>query len=196
MYSIHTTPGFIVDTRPTGEAGKLLSIFTRNFGLIMATAQGIRFEHSKLRYHAQQYTFGEFSLVKGKEFWRLTNAADDSRVDFLHLNNESKEFIARLASLLTRFLHGEEEHSVLFDVVHEAAVFLSAQKDIAGVNLKAFESIIVLRMLNTLGYVGSDKTVAEYCKDASITRELLNRAEVDRQLMNQHINRALRESHL
>jgi chromosome segregation protein len=75
MHPIHTTPGFIIDSRPYGEAGKLLSIFTRDFGLVTTSASGIRFEKSKLRYHSQDYSFGSFSLVRGKELWRLTSAA-------------------------------------------------------------------------------------------------------------------------
>ena len=76
MHPIHTTPGFIIDSRPYGEAGKLISIFTRDFGLVTASASGIRFERSKLRYHSQDYSFGSFSLVCGKELWRLTNASE------------------------------------------------------------------------------------------------------------------------
>src|SRR5690349_10081885 len=74
MYSIITTEGFIIDSRPSGEAGKLLYIFTKDHGLVMATAQGIRLEKSKLRYFIQDYSFGVYSFVKGKEYWRLTNA--------------------------------------------------------------------------------------------------------------------------
>ena len=74
MHPIHTTPGLIIHSRPYGEAGKLLSIFTRDFGLVLANAQGIRLEKSKLRPFIQDYSFGIFSLVKGKELWRLTSA--------------------------------------------------------------------------------------------------------------------------
>jgi len=76
MYSIQTTPGFIIDSRTYGEAGKMLFIFTRDLGLVMAVAQGIRFERSKLRPFTQDYSFGEFSFVRGKEMWRLTSAQE------------------------------------------------------------------------------------------------------------------------
>ncbi|MEK9177832.1 MAG: recombination protein O N-terminal domain-containing protein, partial [Patescibacteria group bacterium] len=91
MYSITTTPGFIIDSRPYGEAGRLMSIFTRELGLVRATAQGIRLEKSKLRYSSQLYSFGIFSFVCGKEFWRLTNAREQSR-------NEADTFPRDLAA--------------------------------------------------------------------------------------------------
>jgi recombinational DNA repair protein (RecF pathway) len=81
MYTIHTTPGFIIGSRPSGEAGKLLSIFTQDLGLIRATAQGIRFEKSKLRPFIQDYSVGIFSFVRGKEFWRLTSAQEQKIQD-------------------------------------------------------------------------------------------------------------------
>src|SRR3989338_4347951 len=76
MNPIHTTPGFIIASRPYGETGKILSIFTRDIGLVGAVAQGIRLEKSKLRYHTQDYSFGTFSFVRGRELWRLTDARD------------------------------------------------------------------------------------------------------------------------
>ena len=50
MHPIHTTPGFIIASRPYGETGKILSIFTRDIGLVGAVAQGIPFEKTKIRY--------------------------------------------------------------------------------------------------------------------------------------------------
>ena len=77
MHPIHTTPGFIIGSRPSGEAGKMISIFTRDLGLVFASAQGIRFEKSKLRPFTQDYSFGQFSFVRGKEYWRLTSAQEE-----------------------------------------------------------------------------------------------------------------------
>ena len=53
----------------------MISIFTRDLGLVFASAQGIRFEKSKLRPFTRDYSFGQFSFVKGKEYWRLTGAS-------------------------------------------------------------------------------------------------------------------------
>jgi DNA repair protein RecO len=192
MHAIRTTPGFIIDSRPYGEAGKTLSVFTRDFGLVMATAQGIRLERSKLRYHAQEYSFGIFSLVKGKEFWRLTSASEV----FSGIDTDSLAMTARIALLLRRLLRGEEAHPELFDCVESCAVFLANSPGLTDEQMKTLESIVVLRIMDMLGYIGDDKSIDDGLKSSVFSVGLLDGSAGKRAIMNRHINKALRESHL
>ena len=204
MHTIHTTPGFIIESRPRGEAGKLLSIFTRDLGLVLATAQGIRLEKSKLRYHSQEYAVGEFSFVRGKEFWRLTSAGETQRKEAIvprqardkQRSKDSQELIVRIASLLRRLLHGEEAHTELFDHLKNSFEFLENSPELSEQQLKTLESVIVFRILHLLGYVGVDKNLDTKIISVPLTVELLNEAEGQRMSMNRHINKALKESHL
>lgn len=207
MYAITTTPGFIIESRPRGEAGKLLSIFTRDLGLVLASAQGIRLEKSKLRYHSQEYSFGEFSFVRGKEFWRLTSANGDSRRSTLRvvrrvdLRNE-QELIGRIALLLRRLLHGEEPHPELFEHLEGSTRFLFDHNDQnreAGLSIKQFEileSIIVFRILHLLGYIGNDKNLDPRLIAGQLSIEFLDEVAEQKGNINRHINKALKESHL
>ncbi|MES2216342.1 MAG: recombination protein O N-terminal domain-containing protein [Patescibacteria group bacterium] len=195
MYAIRTTPGFIIDSRPTGEAGKLLSIFTRDLGLVLATAQGIRFEKSKLRYHTQEYSFGNFSFVKGKEFWRLTSAAEGEG-ESQNIHTKTQEFFARLALLLRRLLHGEEPHPELFDVLEGSRQFIISSPALTDDQMKTLESLVVLRTLHSLGYIGKDAGLTQYVQSTEITPTLLEEASKSRTLINQHINKAFKESQL
>lgn len=195
MHTIHTTPGFIIDSRPYGEADKLITIFTRDFGLVTATAQGIRLEKSKLRYFCQDYSFGTFSLVRGKEFWRLTSAAD------LNVSGEGsvegvRVLMGRIALLLRRLLHGEEANPDLFDVLEKTRAFLAANPALTEDQAKTLESIAVLSILNSLGYVGSDSALAPFLDHEPFTVERIGEAAAKRAAINSHINRALKESHL
>lgn len=190
MHAIHTTPGFVIGSRPYGEAGRILSIFSRGFGLVSATAQGIRLERSKLRYFCADYSFGVFSLVRGKEFWRLTSAQESDIA--APGSAEGLELLGRIALLLRRLLQGEEPHPDLFDRVSELASFLS-KADAA--SMAALESVGVLRILHALGYVGSDQAIAPFI-DQPLSTELVASAAPARQKINAHINKALKESHL
>ncbi|MEK7641929.1 MAG: recombination protein O N-terminal domain-containing protein [Patescibacteria group bacterium] len=191
MYAIHTTPGFIIESRPKGEAGKLLYIFTRDLGLVMASAQGIRLEKSKLRYHSQEFSLGEFSFVRGKEFWRMTNAQASKNV--------ISGIVPRVALLLRRLLHGEEAHPELFDHVEESFDFIKKNIGtslVSDEHLRALESLIVFRIVHLLGYVGTDKDISVQMISAPLTIELLDTVAGHRVAMNKHINKALRESQL
>jgi len=216
MYPIRTTPGFIIDSRPSGEASKVFSIFTRDLGLIWAVAQGVRLEKSKLRYHTREYSLGIFSFVRGKEVWRLTSAQGvekgDQRVEPTEAQKEkgkSKDTIAiekgedyigellpRIASLLKRLLNGEDPHPELFDGIQDVLTFLNTHPELNQDQLKTFESLLVLRILHQLGYVGNVSEFEAAIKGEAITVELLNACTPLRTLMNQHINKALKESQL
>ena len=197
MYAIHTTPGFIIDSRPHGEAGKLLSIFTRDYGLVLATAQGIRLEKSKLRYYTQDYSVGTFSLVRGKEFWRLTSAAGDAEVVPQGATSAyAQQLTVRLALLLRRLLHGEESHAELFEVIKSCVDFLNRNDSISAEHLKTLESITVLRVLHALGYIGTDAELAGAIDSNVFNPEMLDALMGKRSAINRHINKALRESHL
>jgi DNA repair protein RecO (recombination protein O) len=190
MYSIHTTPGFILSSRPYGEAGKLLSIFTEEFGLVRATAQGIRVEKSKLRPFIQDYSFGLYSFVRGKEYWRLTNAQE------IDVPVQTNELTARIASLLSRLLQGEEAHVELFKVLDSLLAFISKGDMTDPEPWKTLESLVVIRILHRLGYIPAIAGLELEISSNSIDSHMLKHIEGKRAEMNIHINRALKESHL
>ena len=232
MHSIVTTPGFIIDSRAHAEADKVYFIFTRDLGLVRAVAQGIRLEKSKLRYHMENYSFGTFSLVRGKEIWRLTSAQElasaqklTSVQEFQDMQNLDKsvvnfttkrDLLARLALLLRRVLHGEEPNYELFGHLLACKEFF-ANAQFAGTKIthleadfQSLESITVLRILHSLGYVGNDAEIQEFLttsvtttgdaetesKKLIITPDLLTKASPKRAIINKHINKAIQESHL
>lgn len=211
MHPIYTTQGFIIDSRPRGEAGKLISIFTRDFGLIVASAQGIRLEKSKLRYHAQDHSFGTFSLVRGWEFWRLTSAqgsritgsseseahgkSDDPASDFPSFAYGSG-LIVRLALLLRRLLHGEEAHPELFDLVQSCRRFIEENPGLDDERSQTLESLVVIRILSELGYVGDVTDFGAHVRSVELSIGSLDSLKGKRMAMNMHINKALKASQL
>ncbi len=193
MYTITTTPGFIISSRPFAEAGKILSIFTRDLGLVIVVAQGIRLEKSKLRYHVKDYAFGTFSLVRGKEFWRLTNAQEsEASRSQVHLGGEVYLNI-RIANLLKRLLHGEEPHPELFDCLYSTFNYIN---NISKEKLPELESLTALRILNLLGYVGDSEMVRQFVSSNSLSEEILASMSVSRLKINGIINSSLQASHL
>ena len=84
MHHMYHTEGIILGSRNYDEAGKYYSIFTRDLGMIQASAQGVRKMSSKLRFILQDYSYVKVDLVKGKDFWRVTSASKTNLLDNLY----------------------------------------------------------------------------------------------------------------
>ena len=197
MYDIQTTPGLIIDSRPYGEAGKILYIFTRDLGLVRVVAQGVRLEKSKLRYQAQNYSFGQFSLVRGKEYWRLVGVEANKTEDPAQSSKESwLAILAPLALLLKRLLQGEEAHPELFLCLEACDQFLKKEEKLGNELEKTLESVMVFRILDRLGYIGTDRSLDGELRKNELSLALIESLGSKRLEINKHINRALKESHL
>ena len=83
MHHIYHTEGIILGSNNFGETGKYYAIFTRDLGMIYASAQGVRKMSSKLRFVLQDFAYLKIDLVKGKDFWRLTNASKTNKLENL-----------------------------------------------------------------------------------------------------------------
>lgn len=184
MHHIYTTPAFVVHSIPQGEASKFLLLFTRDFGMIGATAQGIRLANSKLRYHIQDGGYSNISIVRGKEVWRVTGAhsLSDSKANIMHL---------RILKLLKRLLHGEEKNEDLFNIINEIY-----NSDIETSDFENVECLSVLRILNTLGYIRNTEQIKALLQDNKISRDFLDSISNNKADIVKIINNALLESHL
>ena len=195
-HHIYTTPGFVVESNAYGEAGKFIYIFTRDLGMVAGVAQGIRLTQSKLRYHAQDFSFANFSLVRGKEIWRIIGAetvlSEVNDIEHSSIGLVSPLFV-RILKILKRLVPGEEKNEALFDVVLAAYNFL---KNSAPADETIAESIIMLRILHQLGYVRTVPTLEPFLIDNSFRPELFAAMTIVKSSAAREINAALKESHL
>jgi DNA repair protein RecO (recombination protein O) len=194
MHHIHHTHGFIVGSRNTGEANKILIIYTREMGLIRAVAQGIRLHKSKLRFGLQDFSYAAIDLVRGRDIWRVTSATTVTSFPVARMQRESLLLIARVSKLIERLCDGEEANATIFDDFIQALHLLDDQ-GLQPSSRQALELHLVLRIMNTLGYIGESAMLSEYLQsdfDQSQTERLLK----EKQSIIAHINRALTESQL
>lgn len=189
-HHIYTTPGFIVHSTPYGEAGKFLLIFTRDLGMVGAVAQGIRLSQSKLRYHTQDYSYSLFSLVRGKEVWRVTGANEIDEA--CEVDIENQKLYVRILSLLKRLLSGEEKNEKLFEVMKSMRMHLVSHSN----DLESVEYLTVLRILDCLGYISSHEVYKDLLSDTKIDEQVLQRVIQNKMRIIQEINNGLKESQL
>lgn len=196
MHTIYHTDAFVLDEIPFGEAGKVYTLFTKKLGLIRASAQGVRYEKSKLRFSISKYAKVHVALVQGKGGWKLTNAYANYHL-FKETDLSVFRVITRIFSLLTRLIQGEEPNEFLFETLDSSVDYLiSLKKEESFSSLQDIECVIVLRILNNLGYIGDHKDIKFFVVDSDIKNEHVDAMNKNRAHVLKEINRALKESHL
>ena len=84
--------GIILKGMPLGEADRLVTILTPEFGLIRVVAPGARKPKSSLRGRCELFVVNQFSLVKGRSLDKITQA------ETIHIYPELSRELAKLAA--------------------------------------------------------------------------------------------------
>jgi DNA repair protein RecO len=194
MHHIHHTHGFILSSRNVGEASKMLAIYTREKGLLRARVQSIRLHPSKLRFALQDLSYAKIDLVRGKEVWRVTSASHITSFPHARSLRESIFLIQRISRLIERLCDGEEPHEAIFDDFIQA-LYLLDDPSLTLSSREALELHLVLRILNTLGYIGDSDMVASHLSSSFNEEQVQNLLQARKSIIA-HINKALNESQL
>ncbi|HEY4507884.1 MAG TPA: recombination protein O N-terminal domain-containing protein [Candidatus Paceibacterota bacterium] len=198
MHSLVEVDALVIGGKPRGEADRYVTLLTRERGLIQARSIGVRAERSKLRYAVQDFALLRCYLVRGKTEWRLTNAV---LLRHFHADLAAARALppaARVASLVSRLVHGEGEHPAecasLFATVESAWSMLASGLDADSAD--ALEAAAALKILRALGYLAETPGVPVLSADPAVTFEAVAALAPARREAIEAINRALRESHL
>ena len=193
MHHIYHTEGLILGSKDSGETGKYYSIFTRDLGMIYATAAGVRKMSSKLRFVLQDFSYVKIDLVQGRDIWRVTSASKTNQLDAISKNKKTLEVFYNIATLLKRLLAGVEPNEALFiDLINGLCILekISDKDDLCNI-----EAVLVLRILNNLGYIGGDEKLQNLAR-SPFEQELILEISRSRTEVLRQINKALKETHL
>lgn len=193
MHHKYHTEALILGSSDYKESAKIFFVFTRDLGLLYASAQGIRKMSSKLRYVLQDFSYTKIDLVKGKDFWRITSASKTSELEEVGKQVDSLRVFAHISKLLRRLLPEQEKNEALFTEVINGLFALEKAKTREDIN--NIEIIIVLRVLSNLGYIGDIDSLANLIK-SPLEEELIFEMSKNKSQAIIEINKALRETQL
>ena len=74
MSNTYKATGINLKSMPLGESDRLLTILTREFGLIKAVAPGSRKHHSRLGGRSEMFVVNELLIAKGRTLDKITQA--------------------------------------------------------------------------------------------------------------------------
>lgn len=210
MHEKYTTRGLIVSASAYREADKIISIYTEDFGLVSAVAAGVRRSASKLRYHTQDFSVRLFSLVSGRDIWRLVGAEEIGGVMSFDpaASSEALAAYARVLSLIRRLVRGEEKNEQVFLTLSSLYNLLADIDKDAGVggnvhaggdssiDISSLETLAVFRILHSLGYIKSDAATEPIITPTLIDKPLVAYTKPLVPFLISAINAGLTESHL
>jgi len=191
-YHIYTSKALVLSARPRREADRVYSLLTRDLGLIQASAGGVRKEASKLRGSLEPMSFSSVSLVKGKEYWRITSANIDFNLSEKISDKFSLQTFAKVFSLLEQLLAKEVAQPEIYDSLERNSRFV-IDREMTQERVEKVEIFTLLNILHQLGYVSTEgvETVL-----GNISEDKLEIIEKDKPGFIGLINKGLKASHL
>ena len=150
-HHLYTTEGFILKSRPAGDADKYLYIFTRDFGLVVAKARSVRNIYSKLSANLTDLSRASVSLVKGKRSWRIVGS-DVSLNIYASLRRMPEKVLlwAQFLNLILHLVNGEERDARLFSLLEDYHNLIST-RNFAPDEITAAETLAGYLLLRELG---------------------------------------------
>lgn len=110
----YVTKCIVLDAYDQGEHDRAYKVFTREYGLLICHAKGIRKLESKLRAHLLPRSVSLITLVQGKEVWRVVGAEKEI---------VKSPYTHDAVTLLKRFVKGEGAHKAMYDRILEFLTF-------------------------------------------------------------------------
>lgn len=194
-HHIYTTEAFVIDSTPYSEADRIFTLLTKDLGLVRASAKGVRLSKSKLKASLQDSNLSLVSLVKGKEFWRITNATILSNQYQIYRENKLiSRSLASIFSLIKRLSGTEQLDEKIFE---EVLVFRNAvsANNFTEIELANLELICVMRILKTLGYLPQVSELETFLSAEFEIRYISEIAPM-RKVAVQEVNKALKQTQL
>jgi recombinational DNA repair protein (RecF pathway) len=155
-YQTYITEALIVGSFDSNTADKSYLLFTRDAGMIYASARSVREERSRQRFALQDFSRITVSLIKGKTGWRIGSVQSEGNYFVEATDRAVRGSIVRICKLLRRFVAGEEPHPDLYEEIVRGLTYISKPSI---TNRSLIEEILLVRLLHRLGYIARQEEI-------------------------------------
>lgn len=131
-----------------GEADRLLTLYTPDYGKIRAIAKGVRKPTSRKSGHVELFTHTSLLLAKGRHLDIVTQADTLDTFVALQKNLERLGYACYIAELVDRFVEEANENRPLFVLLLDALSWLGDDSSVPLLLARYFE----LHLLQHVGY--------------------------------------------
>jgi DNA repair protein RecO (recombination protein O) len=147
------TKGIVIREVNTGEADKIVTIFSNSHGKISGYAKGARRSKSKFVAGVQFLTYSDFVLYKGKDLYSIFSS--DVIETFYEIRNDIKKltYVAHMVEILNDVVQEEQPSTKVLKLFLNTLHMLDKTDKSPELLTRIFE----LRVLSILGYAPSVK---------------------------------------
>lgn len=149
-YQTYITEAIVCGSKHSMTSDRAYLLFTKDAGMLWATARSVRLEKSKQRYALQDFSIIRVSLVKGKGGWRAGSVEAVGNPFMEALSRQARGGVHSAMMLLRRFVHGEEVNTSLYS---DTVLALTCMSVAEGGDIADLQDIFTLRLLHSLGYI-------------------------------------------
>lgn len=142
------TEGIVLNEIRFKETSKILNIYTKKFGRINVMARGAYRPKSKLIAHTQPFSYNEYQLYKGRNFYYINEGAVIESFYSIREKMERVIYGFYILELVNKSTPEEEKNEVLFLLLEKGLRVLSQLDDGFLKFIIAFE----LKYMSFLGY--------------------------------------------
>ncbi len=168
-YKTYITEALVCGSVNNNTSDKSYLLFSKEAGMLWATAKSVREERSKQRCALQDFSNIRVSLIKGKSGWRI-GSVEALGNPFMHADSRAKRgTINFVVSQLRRYVHGE----IQLPKVYADAFALLSYEEIHSEQNILIRELFLVRLLSELGYVAPTSSWAPVIDASTIDDALL-----------------------
>jgi len=145
---LYRAEAIVLKRTDTGEADRLLTLYTADLGKLRAIAKGARKPSSRKSGHVELFTHTALLLARGRHLDVVTQAETIDAFTPLQKNLERLGYAYYLAELVDRFVEENIENRALFDLLLNALRWLGEDES-EPLNLARY---FELHLLQHVGY--------------------------------------------
>ncbi|MBZ8179674.1 DNA repair protein RecO [Oscillatoria salina] len=171
MSRTYKVTGINLKSMPLGEADRLVTILTPEFGLIKAVAPGSRKHKSKLRGRSELFVVNELLIAKGRSLDKITQAETIESYPGLSKNLGKLAVAQYLAELVICVSLSEQPQTELYQLLNEHLRRLDCIT--TGSNLDSSASIILSHLCQAIFHLLAIAGIAPVVGNCCLTQQPL-----------------------
>jgi len=144
---LYRTSGIVLHRQDFGEADRILTLFTPEYGKLRVIAKGVRRLTSRKKGHVELFTYSTLLIARGRDLDIVTQAETIRSFRGLREDLVRVTYAYYVAELVNRFTEERDENRPLFDLLLRTLEALAKAED-----LRLVARFFELHLLDCIGY--------------------------------------------